>query len=152
MEQKVIKIRKRAEKILMEENITILANEKKLLKELEKISKTNGENLELETMILDKIESYILAKEKNYFAEKDLEFLCNLAKELKEQKVRKSDINNPPLFKIVDSNGEDRYFLTRKALEKYKEYHNVQYKGIIEIPYANSEELTELLEIIKRNF
>ena len=78
-------------------------------------------------------------------------FLKQLANDLRNQETRRTDISDPPLFVITNSNEEDTYFITRNSTIKFKEY-NPNYKNIIEIPSSNSPELAKLLEIIKRNF
>ena len=56
---------------------------------------------------------------------------------------------------IKNSQGQEMFFITRKALNEYIECNKKslsENKTIIEIPSNNSYELEKLIEIIKRNF
>ena len=153
MDKKILEIRKRAEKILGNQKIYTLTDEKEIIEKLEMISReTDVISLNYSSLTLDNIERYLFIKEKMKVAEKDLEFLNNLSKELNAQKTRITDISKPPVFKITNKIGKDMIFLTRQALERYRKNNNKDNIKIIEIPSFNCQELSELLEIIKRNF
>ena len=85
-------------------------------------------------------------------AENDEEFLRNLSKELKQQEVRSTDIAVPPLFMIKNVVGNNVFFLTRKAVKNYLSISSKTEKKIIEVPSSDSLEISQLLDIIKRNF
>lgn len=150
MENKIDAIRERATNLLGNYSIAVFTDEVEILKILNELKEKEIIEVEHENKTLDYIERYLSAKEKMLISEKDLDFLKKLAKELREQEVRKTDSSNPPLFKITNSIGEDMYYLTRTALKEYT--NNSKNDKTIEIPSSNSIELAELIEIIKRNF
>lgn len=151
MEIEEIKVR--ANKIIGDNKITTLINEAELMEKLNEISQSVDQNNCIAyTKTLDAIEDYLIQKEKLETKKNDIKFLSNLAKELREQQVRITDNSNPPLFIVSNEFGENIYFLTRKALENYSEYNLKDTRKIIEVPSNRSNELTELLEIVKRNF
>ena len=150
MENNIDVIRDRANRLMGEHKIAVFANETEILTLLKEYKDKEIINIEYENKILDCIEQYLSVKEKMILADKDNLFLKRLAKELREQEIRKTDDSNPPLFKITNSIGEDMYYLTRSALKNYTQ--NSNNNTTIEIPSSNSIELAELLEIVKRNF
>lgn len=104
---------------------------------------------------LIEIESYLKIKENTQMQIEDYKFLKAVAEELRKQEVRRTDISTPPLFVIKNSQGQEMFFITRKALNEYVECNKkslLENKTIIEIPSNNSYELEKLIEIIKRNF
>ena len=150
MKNNIDDIRERANKLMGEHRIAVFTDETEIVMLLKKYKDKEITNVEYENKTLDCIERYLSAKEKMILAEKDEGFLKTLAKELREQEIRKTDASNPPLFKITNSIGEDMYYLTRAALKKYT--NSSKNNKTIEIPSSNSIELAELLEIVKRNF
>lgn len=105
--------------------------------------------------ILIEIESYLKIKENTQMQIEDYRFLKAIAEEFRRQEVRRTDISMPPLFVIKNSQGQEMFFITRKALNEYIECNKKslsENKTIIEIPSNNSYELEKLIEIIKRNF
>jgi len=149
MEDKIQEIKYKVNRLLGETSIEVLKDEKEIIETLERILKEP--KIECDDEILDNIEEYLETKEQIKVKENDMEFLANLAKSLREQEVRLSDDGNPPLFKIRNSIGEEVYFITREALNEYREF-NKESSRIIEIPKSNSIELSKLIDIIKRNF
>lgn len=136
-------------------SIEILKGEKEILNKLSEIeNNTNFENKIYNEKILDHIASYLEIKKKSKIQKEDYEFLQKLAKSLREQEVRKTDISNPPLFKIKNKEGQDLFFITRDALNEYIECNGGKENSVktVEIPCNNSFELEKLLETIKRNF
>lgn len=150
MKNNIDDIRERANKLMGEHRIAVFTDETEIVMLLKEYKDKEITNVEYENKTLDFIERYLSAKEKMILAEKDEGFLKTLAKELREQEIRKTDASNPPLFKITNSIGEDMYYLTRAALKKYT--NSSKNNKTIEIPSSNSIELAELLEIVKRNF
>ena len=144
-------VRKKANEILGHNKINILENEKETIETLQELEKTDETNLEYKMKTLKNIEEYLKYKEKMIFAKKDMEKITKLANQLREQETRITDSNNPPLFMIKNSIGKNIYFLTRNALEEYKEC-NKDCSKTIEILGSDSQELANLLEIVKRNF
>lgn len=61
-----------------------------------------------------------------------------------------TDSIKPPLFQVKDTEDNENFFITREAVEKYREI-NKDAKTLT-ISNANSMELSTLLDIIKRNF
>lgn len=149
-------IKSKAKSLRGNNSIEILKGEKEILDKLNDIENTtNLENKDYNEKILNYIESYLKIKQKSEIQKEDYDFLRNLANSLRKQEVRKTDISNPPLFKIKNKNGQDLFFITRDALNEYMEVNGLKKeKNIktIEIPCNNSFELEKLLEIIKRNF
>ena len=116
---------------------------------------TTNANKELNEKTLIEIESYLKIKENTQIQIEDYKFLKAVAEELRKQEVRRTDISTPPLFVIKNSQGQEMFFITRKALNEYVECNKkslLENKTIIEIPSNNSYELEKLIEIIKRNF
>ena len=153
MENKIIEIKKRTEKILKENSIITLSGEKEILKKVKEIADSDVDNIELKAKTLDDIERYLYVKEKMNFAGKDFEFLKELSESLREQEVRENDLGTPPLFILKNTaSGKDEYFLTRKALKKYITTRKKGEKRIVEVSSNDSLELAHLIEVIKRNF
>lgn len=152
MEEKIKDIKNRAAKILKSSTINLLTNEREILDILNKIQNSDNINIEYDSKTLDYIERYMIAKEKMLIAENDTQFLNNLSKELKSQEVRATDMSTPPLFIIKDAIGRDIFFLTRKAVENYTTISSKSEKRLIEVPSSDSLEISQLVDIIKRNF
>lgn len=152
MEERIANLKKRAENMMADTRITVLKDEKEILEKLNEITKTEGNNVQIDEKTLDCFERYLDAKEKMQLAENDVEYLKHLAKGLKEQEIRKSDACNPAMFKITNNEGNEMLFLTRNALKEYSEVNSEDKYKVIEIPSSNSEELAMLLDIVKRNF
>ncbi|MEI3434824.1 MAG: hypothetical protein V8S10_00570 [Clostridia bacterium] len=146
----------KAKKIRGENSLEVLKGEKEILERLDEIEEnTNNENKEFNEKILIEIESYLKIKENIQIQIEDYKFLKTIAQELRKQEVRRTDISTPPLFVIKNSQGQEMFFITRKALNEYIECNKkslLENKTIIEIPSNNSYELEKLIEIIKRNF
>lgn len=145
-----------AKKIIGNYSIEILKDEKELLDKISDIEvNTTEENKNYNKKILSNIKSYLEIKKKIKIRKEDYEFLQNIAQNLRNQEVRRTDISNPPLFEIKNKDGNDLFFITRSALNEYIECNRRNEKDnktIIEIPSNHSYELEMLIEIIKRNF
>lgn len=146
----------KAKKIRGENSLEILKDEKEILEKLNEIEEnTTNENKELNEKILIEIESYLKIKENTQMQIEDYKFLKAIAEEFRRQEVRRTDISMPPLFVIKNSQGQEMFFITRKALNEYIECNKKslsENKTIIEIPSNNSYELEKLIEIIKKIF
>lgn len=143
------KSKEKLNKILGKYSMETLKDEKEIFEIIKKISKEP--NNDYDEKIIENIDNYLKTKEKMQVANKDIEFLNIIAKSLREQEVRITDDSYPPLFKTTNSIGEEIYFLTREALERYREC-NKECSKVIEVPSSNSTELSNLIDIIKRNF
>ena len=153
MKSKITEIKEKASKIIGDKKINTLINESNLMEKIQDIiENVNESNYNMYNDELEEIETYLKNKEKTLTKQSDMEFLYNLAKELREQQVRITDTNIPPLFVITNDLGENIYFLTRNSLENYSNCNLTDKKKVVKIPSDRSTELTELLEIIKRNF
>ena len=145
-----------AKKIRGENSFENLKGEKEILEKLYDIEEnTTDGNKEFNEKILKEIEMYLKIKENTQMQIEDHKFLKTIAEELRMQEVRRTDISTPPLFVIKNSQGQEMFFITRKALNEYVECNKkslLENKTIIEIPSNNSYELEKLIEIIKRNF
>ena len=147
---------KKVEEIL--EELRCEAEEREYFVQTEQAEKAAQElkkvNREYEKILIE-IESYLKIKENTQMQIEDYKFLKAIAEELRRQEVRRTDISMPPLFVIKNSQGQEMFFITRKALNEYIECNKKslsENKTIIEIPSNNSYELEKLIEIIKRNF
>jgi len=153
MQKEIEKVKSRADKMIGDKKITTLIDETELIRKLNEISQNvNETNYTIYDKTLDAIEGYLVEKEKLETKKKDTEFLSNLARNLREQQVRNTDVSNPPLFVVSNELGENIFFLTRQALENYSKFNLKNSKKVVEIPSNRSIELADLLEIIKRNF
>lgn len=153
MQKEIEKVKSRADKMIGDKKITTLIDEAELIRKLNEISQNvNETNYTIYDKTLDAIEGYLVEKEKLETKKKDTEFLSNLARNLREQQVRNTDVSNPPLFVVSNELGENIFFLTRQALENYSKFNLKNSKKVVEIPSNRSIELSDLLEIIKRNF
>ena len=153
MKDEIEKVKNRADSIIGNKKIVTLINEADLITKINDIANNVDEtNYYIYDKTLDAIENYLIEKEKLETQKEDMTFLKNLAKELREQRVRITDQSNPPLFVISTELGNDIYFLTRKALEDYSNFNIKDNKKVVEIPSNRSVELSKLLDIIKRNF
>ena len=145
----------KAKKIRGENSLEILKDEKEILEKLNEIEEnTTNENKEFNEKILIEIESYLKIKENTQMQIEDYKFLKAIAEELRRQEVRRTDISMPPLFVIKNSQGQEMFFITRKALNEYIECNKKslsENKTIIEIPSNNSYELEKLKEIFNKN-
>lgn len=112
----------KAKKIRGENSLEVLKGEKEILERLDEIEEnTNNENKEFNEKILIEIESYLKIKENIQIQIEDYKFLKTIAQELRKQEVRRTDISTPPLFVIKNSQGQEMFFITRKALNEYIE-------------------------------
>ena len=110
----------KAKKIRGENSLEILKDEKEILEKLNEIEEnTTNENKEFNEKILIEIESYLKIKENTQMQIEDYKFLKAIAEELRRQEVRRTDISMPPLFVIKNSQGQEMFFITRKALNEY---------------------------------
>jgi hypothetical protein len=150
------KIKKRAKDIMKNNNLKVLNGEKDLIEQLNKISDENNENIDynLINKTLDYIDTYIKYKEKMLLSKEDYDYLSNLSKELKDQSIRRTDdVVYIPLFKIMSKDGNEKYFLTRDSAKAYIELHNDWYiNKIIQIEESDNTNLSQVIDIIKRNF
>lgn len=154
--EKNLVIKEKVEKILKEITIETLANEKEIIKILERIENNDENELnKFDEDILNNIEEYLIIKQKMKIKEKDYKFMHELSSELKEQKIRKGDaLLNIPLFKIVTSDKNEYYFLTRNNAIKFMEDNKsiVDSSEVIKIVENKNLELARLIDIIKNNY
>ena len=79
-------------------------------------------------------------------------YLEELAKDLRIQRVRKGDVSNGfPLFKVI-KNKKPYYFLTRKKAQDFKVENKLENDDIIEIEENENKQLENLIKTIKENF
>lgn len=87
--------------------------------------------------------------------ENEYEFMHELSEELKKQKIRKGDkILNLPLFKVVTSDKNEYYFLTRNNANQFIELNKniIDSSEIINIVENRNLELQRLINVIKDNY
>ena len=153
MEDKLEKLKKRAELIFRNSSIDTFTGEKDIIETLNGIGKLK-EYDELSNITLDIIERYLKAKEKMILKETDASFIKELADDLKHQNIRRTDgIVYIPLFKLLTVDGKEEYFLTRKRAEKHIEENPNNYASdIIEIKENNNTDIARIIEILIRNY
>lgn len=154
MNKEIIKLREKAENMIG--NMSIKNGESEIIKTLIDISQTDGKNKDYEEKTLACIERYLLAKEKMNILENDLKFLHKISEDLKEQEIRITDVVDTPLFKVINKDGNEKYFITRSSAESYIKMDRCNckgnYKKIVQLVTNENMELEKLLEIVKRNF
>lgn len=84
-------------------------------------------------------------------SEEEIEFLKNLAHELKTQDTRYT--TKPVIYQIIDKDGKRGAFLTMKSAEKHlkENSHHYDKTAHIYVSYAwKNEELERLLNIVEK--
>lgn len=147
-------IKQKARQIIGNASLKVFNNEKYILETLNEIVDEEENDLELVEKKLKCIENYLSIKEKMITIENDYEYLCNLSEKLNNQTVRRTDgIVYNPIFKVTNSEGIEKYFLTRASAEQYiKLNEGFTINKIIEVEENDNNDLTIILEIIKRNY
>ena len=151
---KKLELLKRTNKLLEETKIEFRKYEKerKLLLEFTRDSNPNTEQWE---QILAYLESIINLDKNLNLKEADFNYLKDLANLLREQKVRKKDINDEKkniIFKVTDKFNNTRLFLTRQKAEEYIANNKELKNSTIVIVNDKNDELEHLLNLIERNF
>lgn len=151
---KKLELLKRTNKLLEETKLEFRKYEKerKLLLEFTRDSNPNTEQWE---QILAYLESIINLDKNLNLKEADFNYLKDLANLLREQKVRKKDINDEKkniIFKVTDKFNNTRLFLTRQKAEEYIANNKELKNSTIVIVNDKNDELEHLLNLIERNF
>ena len=151
---KKLELLKRTNKLLEETRLEFRKYEKerKLLLEFTRDSNPNTEQWE---QILAYLESIINLDKNLNLKEADFNYLKDLANLLREQKVRKKDINDEKkniIFKVTDKFNNTRLFLTRQKAEEYIANNKELKNSTIVIVNDKNDELEHLLNLIERNF
>lgn len=151
---KKLELLKRTNKLLEETKLEFKKYEKerKLLLEFTQNSNSNTEQWEQNLAYLEGIIN--LDKNLN-LKEADFNYLKDLANLLREQKVRKKDINDENkniIFKVTDKFNNTRLFLTRQKAEEYIANNKELKNSTIVIVNDKNDELEHLLNLIERNF
>ena len=151
---KKLELLKRTNKLLEETKLEFRKYEKerKLLLEFTQHSNPNTEQWE---QILAYLESIINLYKNLNLKEADFNYLKDLANLLREQKVRKTDINDEnknAIFKVTDKLNNTRLFLTRQKAEEYIANNKELKNSTIVIVNDKNDELEHLLNLIERNF
>ena len=151
---KKLELLKRTNKLLEETKIEFRKYEKerKLLLEFTRDFNPNTEQWE---QILAYLESIINLDKNLNLKEADFNYLKDLANLLREQKVRKTDINDEnknAIFKVTDTLNNTRLFLTRQKAEEYIADNKELKNSTIVIVNDKNDELEHLLNLIERNF
>lgn len=84
-------IRERAKTIIRNTTIKTIINDTDVINKIYDITNLDNIDIEKSETMLNQIELYILIKQKLEEKEKNLKYLKEISKELKEQKVRKED-------------------------------------------------------------
>lgn len=151
---KKLELLKRTNKLLEETKLEFRKYEKerKLLLEFTRDSNPNTEQWE---QILAYLEIIINLDKNLNLKEADFNYLKDLANLLREQKVRKKDINDENkniIFKVTDKFNNTRLFLTRQKAEEYIANNKELKNSTIVIVNDKNDELEHLLNLIERNF
>ena len=151
---KKLELLKRTNKLLEETKLEFRKYEKerKLLLEFTRDSNPNTEQWE---QTLAYLESIINLDKNLNLKEADFNYLKDLANLLREQKVRKKDINDEKkniIFKVTDKLNNTRLFLTRQKAEEYIANNKELKNSTIVIVNDKNDELEHLLNLIERNF
>lgn len=151
---KKLELLKRTNKLLEETRLEFRKYEKerKLLLEFTRDSNPNTEQWE---QILAYLESIINLDKNLNLKEADFNYLKDLANLLREQKVRKKDINDEKkniIFKVTDKFNNTRLFLTRQKAEEFIANNKELKNSTIVIVNDKNDELEHLLNLIERNF
>ena len=173
MEEKIKQIRDRANAIMGSIDISTGRGDAELLNYLNELENKQISNSEIDIInkTLDNIEIYFKTKRKMTLEINDYEYLKEIAKGLREQKVRVTDriIFGEPVFKILTQNNnkeEEFYFITKQGAENFIKANPLTYKqkseedsseerrkkDILAVKTNRNLELAKIIEIIKRNF
>ena len=151
---KKLELLKRTNKLLEETKIEFRKYEKER-KLLLKFTRDSNPNTEQWEQILAYLESIINLDKNLNLKEADFNYLKDLANLLREQKVRKKDINDEKkniIFKVTDKFNNTRLFLTRQKAEEYIANNKELKNSTIVIVNDKNDELEHLLNLIERNF
>lgn len=151
---KKLELLKRTNKLLEETKIEFRKYEKER-KLLLKFTRDSNPNTEQWDQILAYLESIINLDKNLNLKEADFNYLKDLANLLREQKVRKKDINDEnknAIFKVTDKLNNTRLFLTRQKAEEYIANNKELKNSTIVIVNDKNDELEHLLNLIERNF
>ncbi len=151
---KKLELLKRTNKLLEETKIEFRKYEKER-KLLLKFTRDSNPNTEQWEQILAYLESIINLDKNLNLKEADFNYLKDLANLLREQKVRKKDINDEnknAIFKVTDKLNNTRLFLTRQKAEEYIANNKELKNSTIVIVNDKNDELEHLLNLIERNF
>ena len=151
---KKLELLKRTNKLLEETKIEFRKYEKER-KLLLKFTRDSNPNTEQWEQILAYLESIINLDKNLNLKEADFNYLKDLANLLREQKVRKKDINDEnknAIFKVTDKLNNTRLFLTRQKAEEYIANNKELKNSTIVIVNDKNDELEHLLNLIEINF
>lgn len=151
---KKLELLKRTNKLLEETKLEFRKYEKER-KLLLKFTRDSNPNTEQWEQILAYLESIINLDKNLNLKEADFNYLKDLANLLREQKVRKKDINDEnknAIFKVTDKLNNTRLFLTRQKAEEYIANNKELKNSTIVIVNDKNDELEHLLNLIERNF
>ncbi len=123
--------------------------ERKKLFELEYVDVITDTDFSYWDNIISRIEDLVLLDEKLSSFKNDSDYLHSLSCEMKNQKIRSTDVvHTIGLFKVTTADG-DHFFLTRCHAEKFLKENKNQKLEIVE---CHNLELENLLKIIERIF
>lgn len=178
MENNIINLKDRAKRILGNYHFGIFVGSEVILKTLQEIIDNEIQEFEIEILskTLDNIENHLLIKEQFVLQDEDLSFLRNIARELRNQKVRIEDqaAFSSPIFKVhIDEKDKEKNFsfITRNGAKKYIEYNSTllthlpstdnkvenektdrRENTLFDVENNTNLEIERIIDIIKRNF
>jgi len=175
----IITLKNEATKLLGNYSFGIFVGDEKILKTLQEIidNEIKEHEIEIHSKTLYNIENYLFTKSKFVIQNNDLEYLNNIANELRNQKVRINEQApfSSPIFKVhIDEKDKEQNFsfITKEGAKKYIEYNSTMLKhlqhhenntdenidtdrrkkDLFDVENNKNLEMEHILEIIKRNF
>jgi len=175
----ILTLKDKATRLLGNYNFGIFVGDEKLLTTLQEIidNEIPEHEIEILSKTLHNLENYLFTKSKFIIQKNDLEYLNNIANELRNQHVRINEQVpfSSPIFKvhIDEKNKEQNFsFITKEGAKKYIEYNSTllkhlnqpddntdlnsssdrRKKDLFDVENNTNLEMEHILEIIKRNF
>lgn len=172
-EKRILNLKEQTKSILKNIQIDVSSGDMELIKILQEIEQKNIKDDEIDLLerTVSNIEKYFYAKRKMQIEINDYEYLKEIAKILRSQKIRIEDniICGQPVFKIILGENETYYFITRSGAKDFIETHSTFFKEntekkekihendrrkdkLLEVTTNKNLEISKILEIIKRNY
>lgn len=146
MNNDYLELKLQAEKLLNQ--MSIMDGDAIINNILFELKESDDTNLEIKRKTLEAIKDLLNIKRTIAIKNNDLFCLRTLAEQLRLDES--SNVNTFSLIKVINSQREEKYFITLKSANDY--INLLENKNEIEIQKIDILELKELLNIIKRNF
>lgn len=147
-------IKERAKTIIKNAPIETIISDKNTVNKIYDIIQSDKINSKEAESMLGQIELYIFIKQKMQDKEKNYKYLKEIARELREQKVRRQDKkeNTEDIIFKVNKNNKVYYFLTRYEAQEFLQNTLNKQEAIIELEENKCNQLRQLIKIIKEEF